>query len=95
MTHLPPLFCCLVGFAALALAMPRPRELVWRKHVPAGTIGCLRMAGTAMLLLALGLLVGRHGWGLGLVAYGGHTSLAAGIVFWALIAHERMRARRD
>jgi hypothetical protein len=95
MTHLPPLLCCLVGFAALALAMPRPQEQVWRKLLPAGTIRCLRTAGTAMLLLALGLLVGRHGWGLGLVAYGGHTSLAAGIVFWVLIVHGRMRARRD
>lgn len=89
MTHLPPLFCCLIGFVALALAMPRTQE-----HWSTGTIRCLRTAGAAMLLLALGLLVWRHGWGIGLVAYGGHTSLAAGIVFWALIVHERMRARR-
>lgn len=93
MIHLLSFLCCLVGFAALALAMPRLQEQVRRKHLPARAVRCLRMAGTAMLPLALGLLAWRQGWGL--VAYGGHTSLAAGIVFCALVVHERMRARCD
>lgn len=94
MTHLPPFLCCLAGFAALALAMDRPQEQLWGRTLAPRAVRRLRIAGTVLLLAALGWLVRGQGWGLGLVAYSGHTSLAAGVVFGALVMHDRMRGRR-
>jgi len=49
----------------------------------------LRAAGWLLLLAALWRAVHGLGWGLGLVAYSGHTSAAAGLVFVALVAWDR------
>ena len=49
--------------------------------------------GWALLLLALWRTVAAMGWGIGLVAYSGHTSAAAGVVFLALIAWGRRMGR--
>lgn len=92
MNHLPPFLCCLAGFSALALAMDRPQEQVWNRTLAPRVVRRLRMAGTILLLAALAWLVRWQGWGLGLVAYSGHTSLAAGVVFCALLMHDRLRA---
>ncbi|KIZ39117.1 MULTISPECIES: DUF3325 domain-containing protein [Rhodopseudomonas] len=84
---------CLVGFAALVLATRRQqRELVGRPLAPAAT-RLLRAAGGAALLIVLGLLVGRQGWGLGLVMFSGLTTLAASVVYCALIGYARFGAR--
>jgi len=85
---------CLPGFAALALAMERHQEdLFGHAFAPSLTLG-LRVAGWGALLLALGVLVGARGWGLGLVSFSGHTSLAAGLVFIALLVRGKRQAAR-
>jgi hypothetical protein len=89
MSHLPPFLLCLAGFAALAFAMDRQQQDLVGRSLPASATDTLRVAGTGCLLLALGLLVTWQGWGLGLVMFSGHTSLAAGIVHCAIIGYTR------
>lgn len=82
----------LAGFAALALSTDRQqRHLIGHALRRAATLA-LRAAGTCALLLALGILVIWQGWGLGLVMFSGHTSLAAGAVYCALIGLSRRYA---
>ncbi|KAF1023395.1 MAG: hypothetical protein GAK30_00598 [Paracidovorax wautersii] len=52
------------------------------------------VAAFAALALALVWLVPALGWGRALVAYSGHTSMAAGLVFVALLAWARWKVRR-
>ncbi|WP_372394715.1 DUF3325 family protein [Azospirillum sp. HJ39] len=92
MTHLLPFALSLAGFAALALAMDRQQHDLFGRPLPKPTARALRTAGSAALLLALGVLVGRQGWGLGLVMFSGHTSLTAGIVHCTLIGYMRRAA---
>ena len=91
MTHLPAFMLCLTGFVALAGAMDRPQRDLLGRPLPVRTVRALRLAGTCALLLALGLLVSWRGWGLGLVMFSGHTSLAAGVVHCTFIACSRAR----
>ncbi|MBB1602306.1 DUF3325 domain-containing protein [Variovorax sp. UMC13] len=83
---------CLPGFAALALAMERHQEELFAHAFAPSLTRRLRVAGWSALLLALGVLVGAQGWGLGLVSFSGHTSLAAGLVFVALLLQGRRKA---
>ena len=83
---------CLPGFAALALAMERHQEDLFGHAFAPSLTRRLRVAGWGALLLALGVLVGAQGWGLGLVSFSGHTSLAAGLVFVALLLQGRRKA---
>jgi len=91
MLHLAVFLCCLAGFIALALAMDRPQETVFGQTLSHPTITALRAVGSGLLVLALGGLASWQGWGLGLVIFSGHTSLAAGVVFCTLIVLERRR----
>jgi len=91
MTHLPVFILCLTGFVALGFAMDRPQRDLLGRTLPVRTVRALRLAGTCALLLALGMLVSRQGWGLGLVMFSGHTSLAAGVVHCTFIALSRAR----
>lgn len=94
MSHLVAVALCVSGFAALALAMRRQqRDIIGRPLPPAVTF-LLRAAGACALLCALGVLVAWQGWSLGLVMFSGHTSIAAGLVLCALIAHARNHARK-
>lgn len=93
MMHLLCFGLCLAGFAALALATPRQqREIIGRSLRP-GARYALRAAGVCALLSALGVLVAWQGWSLGLVMFSGHTSLAAGVVYCAIIGQARILAR--
>jgi uncharacterized membrane protein len=93
MIHLLAIALCLAGFTALAFATRRQqRDIVGRALRPTSTYA-LRVAGACALLFALGMLVAQHGWGLGLVMFSGHTSLAAGLVYCALIRLVRTQAR--
>lgn len=83
---------CLPGFAALALAMERQQEDLFAHAFASALTRRLRVAGWGALLLALCVLVGAQGWGLGLVSFSGHTSLAAGLVFVALLLQGRRKA---
>jgi hypothetical protein len=95
MTHLAAFVLCLAGFAALAFATRRQqRDILGGSLRSAATYG-LRVAGACALLSALGILVAKYGWSLGLVMLGGHTSLAAGIVYCVLIGLVRTHGPRS
>ncbi len=76
---------CLVAFAALAVSMERQQRDLIGRVLRESITRALRIFGACKLLLVLGTLVIWQGWGLGLVMFSGHTSLAAGIVYCALI----------
>ncbi|WP_353190190.1 DUF3325 domain-containing protein [Pandoraea pnomenusa] len=81
---------CLAGFAGLALATER-QQTAWFGGVSAVRTRRCRIFGWASLAIALAATVSRLGWGFGLVNYSGQTSLAAGVVYLALIAIARRR----
>ena len=84
---------CLAGFTALAFAMRRQQRDIIGRSLPLATTYLLRAIGAGVLMLALGILVAWQGWGLGLVMFSGHTSIAAGIVYGVLIAYMRQHER--
>jgi hypothetical protein len=86
------LLLCVLAFACLALAMARHQAAVFGKVLSRVASRSLRGIGWGGLAVALWLTIAARGWGLGLVYYSGCTSLAAGIVFCALVAHERLSA---
>lgn len=90
MTHLLLVFLCPLAMGALALATERHQEDIFGAPLAARTTARLRAAGWSTLALALWAVVAREGWGLGLVIYSGHTSLAAGLVYVALILRGRL-----
>jgi hypothetical protein len=94
MTRLFALLLCVFAFASLALAMVRHQEAIFGQALPVAGSHGLRAAGWAALLVALWLIVADQGWALGLVDYSGSTSVAAGIVYGALIVRERWIADR-
>lgn len=94
MNHLLAFLLSLAGFAALACTMHRQQRDLFGKALRLATTRVLRVAGTVALLGALGILVARHGWGLGLVTFSGHTSLAAGFVVCLLIGYVRTPGKR-
>ncbi|SEK23379.1 Protein of unknown function [Roseateles sp. YR242] len=91
MTHLACLLICIVAFAALALATDRAQSDVFGKELPTTTSRLLRTVGGLLLLGCLAVVVGAWGWSLGLVNYSGYTSLAAAVVFLALIVQQRRK----
>lgn len=93
MTHLLAFALCLAGFTALALAMRRQQRDVIGRAFRLPTTYALRAAGGGMLLLALGILIGWYGCGLGMVTFSGHSSLAAGVVYGGLVGYAGLRAR--
>jgi hypothetical protein len=89
MIHLLALLLCLLAFAALAMAMARHQEAILGRPLQAHVALALRWGGWCTLALPLAVLVTAQGWALGLVSYSGHTSLAAGLVYLALIIRGR------
>jgi len=93
MIHALVLALSAAGFGALALGTRRQeRDLFGGSLRRPATLG-YRIAGAAALLLALGVLVTARGWSFGLVQFSGHTTLAAAIVYVALIARARRAIR--
>lgn len=93
MIHLAAFVLCLAGFTALAFATRRQQRDVIGRPLRLSTTYVLRVVGACALLLALGILVTREGWSLGLVMLSGHTSLTAVIVYCALIGLARTHPR--
>lgn len=93
MSHLVALLLCVLSFGALALAMERHQHDVCGRALAGATTRWLRMAGWIGLALALYVLVQAQGWGMALVSFSGHTSLAAGLVCLAMVAHARRAAK--
>lgn len=94
MIQLLTLSICIVAFGALALATGRQQEALFGRLLRTPTTRALRTAGWGALALALWLVAARLGWGLGLVYFSGQTSVAAGLVYLALIVRGRRRAAR-
>ncbi len=91
MSHFVAFMLSLAGFAALASATNRQQRDLFGKALRPATTRLLRLAATAALVGALSVLVVQHGWGLGLVMFSGHTSLAAGVIVCGLIGYARTR----
>ncbi|MCC2673587.1 MAG: hypothetical protein K0R58_534 [Ramlibacter sp.] len=91
MTHLAALILCLAGFAALSFGAGRQQEELFGRELTPAATATWRCAGALLLVTALALLVAAHGWGLALVMFSGHTSLAAGLVHLSLAAWSRRR----
>ena len=89
MMHLISLLICVTAFAALALATDRAQSDLLGRELPVSTTRGLRVVGWTLLLVSLAIVVEAKGWGLGLVSYSGHTSLAAGEVFLGLVVRGR------
>ncbi|MDP9152838.1 MAG: DUF3325 domain-containing protein [Pseudomonadota bacterium] len=87
------LIICVLSFAFLALAMERHQDTVFGRKLREGQSRGFWIAGWCGILLALRLVVGDEGWAMGLVSFSGCTSLAAGIVYGALILRGRRGAR--
>lgn len=95
MTHLLALALCLAGFIAMAFATRRQQRDLVGRSLPRTITVTLRVVGAGALVFALGILVAWQGWGLGLVMFSGHTSLAAGIVYATLVVYAGMQARGE
>lgn len=89
MMHLLMLAGCTAGMYALAGATERQQELCFGRPLSRRSTRWLRAAGWLLLLLCLAGAVRGWGWSFGLVAYSGHTSLAAGLVYLGLILGAR------
>jgi hypothetical protein len=89
MTQLLTLLFCLMAFAFLAVSMERHQRTLFGAPLDAGRTRGFRIAGWCGLVLALRFIVDDEGWALGLVGYSGCTSLAAGLVYGALILYAR------
>jgi hypothetical protein len=95
MTHALTLVFCIVAFASLAVSMERHQRALFARALPPGQSRGFRIAGWCALVLALRFIVDDDGWAMGLVRYSGCTSLAAALVFGALIVYERTRSARE
>jgi hypothetical protein len=93
MSHALAQLLCLLGFTALAFGMRRPQHEVLHRSLKRPVVRALRIAGSIALLIALAVLVGASGWGFGLVKFSGHTTLAAALVYGALIGYGRTALR--
>jgi len=91
MTHFASLLICVGAFAALAMATERAQPMIRSARVASRDNVRSRTSCWALLLASLAIVVGAQGWGLGLVSYSGHTSVAAGLVFLGLIARQRRK----
>jgi hypothetical protein len=94
MSNVLALLVCVVAFAALAAATDRHQRTFFARAVSPRRARGLRIVGWAGLALALWIAVAHQGWALGLVHYSGQTSLAAGLVYLALIVRDRRRPSR-
>lgn len=90
MSHIIALALCVLSFGGLALAMERHQYDLYGRVLAQATTRWLRTAGWLGLVLALYVLVQAQGWGMALVSFSGHTSLAAGLVCLAMVVHARL-----
>ncbi|MGG4774650.1 DUF3325 domain-containing protein [Paenalcaligenes sp. Me52] len=84
----------LLGFACLAFSLYRHQMDVFDKEFSSFTLRALRMLGWMLLLVSLAVAIYTMGVGFGFVAYSGHTSFAAGLVFLGLVVLGRIQNSR-
>lgn len=91
MVHALLFVLSLAGFICLALAMERHQRDLCGHTFAQHRSRQWRVAGWALLLLALVMAVLAQGVGFGLASLSGHTSIAAGVVVLALMLRARQR----
>ncbi|OPF94152.1 DUF3325 domain-containing protein [Rhodopseudomonas palustris] len=95
MSHALAQALCLLGFTAFAFAMRRPQNEILRRSLRRPVVLVLRAIGACLLAIALAVVVAVSGWGFGLVKFSGHTTLAAALVYCALIGYGRRAGLRQ
>lgn len=83
-----------LSFACLALSMARHQQDVFGAELRPAITRALSLCGWLLQAFALYLAGQALGWSQGLVAYSGHASLAAGVVFVLLMLWQRYKLRR-
>jgi hypothetical protein len=91
--HLATLLLTLAAFGCLACATDRPQRQLFSEELAAHTTQRLRWSGGLLLLSALAVSLATDTWALGLVAWVGHTSAGAALVYLALLGWARRRAQ--
>lgn len=89
MIHVILFVLSLAAFTCLALAMERHQRDVLHRVLSVATTQQLRAIGWALLVFSTVFAMRGLGLGLGLAALSGHTSVAAGVVVLAMVAHGR------
>jgi len=80
------------AFACLALSMTRHQSEVFARPLPLLQGYLLRVAGFLLIAASLLAAIGAFGGGLGIVAWTGHMTVAAGVIFLGLTwRRQRMR----
>lgn len=90
MSHLPATLLALAGFALIALSMGRHQTAIVGRRLSPSTSRRARVAGYALLALALLLDLAVFGGAYGAVAWWGHLSVGA----WSVVAWLTWRTRR-
>ncbi|NHF73470.1 DUF3325 domain-containing protein [Paracoccus sp. 12-3] len=91
MSHTLVLAISLAGFVCLALSMNRHQRDEFGRALSARMTWWLRWLGWVLVTLALPVAIIGLGTGFGIVAWNGHISLAATVVFVGLLARSRRR----
>ncbi|HDS1578010.1 DUF3325 domain-containing protein [Stenotrophomonas maltophilia] len=89
MIHVILFVLSLAAFACLALAMERHQRDILGRALPAQSTQQLRALGWALLVFSTVFALRGLGVGSGLAALSAHTSVAAGVVVLAMVAHGR------
>lgn len=89
MIHVILFVLSLAAFGCLALAMERHQRDVLRRTLSVQAIQQLRAVGWALLVFSAVFAMRGLGVGPGLAALSGHTSIAAGVMVLAMVAHGR------
>lgn len=89
MIHLILFVLSVAAFACLALSMERHQRDVVRRVLSTQATQQLRAMGWALLVFSTVFAMRGLGVGSGLAALSGHTSVAAGVVVLAMVAHAR------
>lgn len=92
-SHIVLLLMSWLGFLCLGLAMVRHQEDVFEREMPVSVTRILRSIGWLLLVVAAVMAVQQFGWGKGLAAYSGHTSVAAGLVLYFFVLIARLKQR--
>ncbi|CAM0122585.1 DUF3325 domain-containing protein [Stenotrophomonas geniculata] len=90
MIHVILFVLSLAAFSCLALAMERHQRDVLHRILSAQAVQQLRAVGWALLVFSAVFAMRALGVGSGLAALSGHTSVAAGVVVLAMVAHGRL-----
>ncbi|NHC61530.1 DUF3325 domain-containing protein [Paenalcaligenes suwonensis] len=92
-SHIALLLMSWLGFLCLGLSMIRHQEDVFERALSTRVTRTLRGMGWLLLSVAAVMAVQQFGWGKGLAAYSGHTSVAAGLVLYFFVLLTRLKQR--